>query len=881
MRGRGPTFITDSQPTQMRHPYLFAILLFLSLPLLQAQVLTGRVTDEATGEALPYASIYVQQTGTGGTTNAEGRYEIRLRPGDNTVVFQYLGYQTEVRQVASGRGDLDVQLRTEALDLQEVQVLSGAEDLSYSVIRRAIAKADYHRNQLDAYSAEVYVKGNGKVVKIPGLMKKLIPSEDRQEVIDVEGKNFTSETTSRVEYTRPNTFKQTVLSRYVSGDESFQVDGYVFSSFYQPEVAEVVSPLSPRAFAYYKYAHEGVFGDRGRLINKIRVIPRSRGENVFEGYVYIVQDDWSLHSLDLRTYRMGFTVDVKVNFNEVEPHIWLPTTTAIEGTGGLLGIKLAVSYIATTSDYAITLNPDLGGYVEVIDEKTQPEVAAATRRENQTAGYENTLEEGGELTRRELRRLLRDYEEEEREAQEEPEVVENYTFVDDSVTTVRDSAAWEAIRPIPLTAEEVAGYRYRDSVARVERMDSVAAAHGETPPSEVKQNRKRLPPFLRFGVAPDVVFNPVEGYGVGVKLSKGLFKTVQEDTSSHKQRLGDVYLRSRYGFAWKKLSWELGYANWTRNDRQGALEIRGGRYLRQFNGAPAIDPIINSFAALLFGDNYARLYERAYGEVTYRRRFSDAFTFDAAVSYEDRRLVQNHTDHRWGGDEEFAYAPNNPYNEEIGAVSALGNAAVLELNGYYRPGLKYTVRNGRRNLIEDSAPTLGLGLRAGLPDIGGSVSDFLRLQASYRHSFRAGRKGDVSLLLRGGYYLRDARVDFPDFRHFATSEIFLTRLDPIGSYRLLPYYRNSTADAYAEVYAHYQFRKFLLTQIFELHLMGLKEDLFVNYLYTPTSDHYTEVGYSLDNILRVLRLEFVTSFRDGGYEDFGVRLSFTTTFFGE
>ncbi|WP_116128139.1 DUF5686 and carboxypeptidase regulatory-like domain-containing protein [Lewinella sp. IMCC34183] len=848
--------------------------------LVSAQSLTGRIIDEATGEALPYASIYVQETGTGATTNVEGRYEVRLRPGTNTIVFQYLGYQTQVEKVQSGRGSLDVQLRTEALDLEEVQVLSGGEDLSYSVIRRAIAKADYHRNQLDAYSAEVYVKGNGKVVKIPGLLTKLVPSEERQEINDVVGKNFTSETTSRIEYTRPNNFKQTVLSRYVTGDESFQVDNYIFTSFYQPEVAGIVSPLSPKAFAYYKYEHEGVFADQGELINKIRVIPRSRGEKVLEGYIYIVQDDWSLHSLDLRTYETGFTINVKVNYNEVEDHVWLPTTTQIEAEGGLLGIKLAISYVASTSGYEVTLNPDLGGYVEVIDEKTQPEVAAATRRGNRAEGYENTLEEGGELTRKELRRLMRSYEEEEQEAQEEPEVVGNYTFESDSVTTIKDAAAWEAIRPIPLTEDEIAGYRYRDSVARVERMDSIAESRGETAPSETKPGRKRLPRFLRFSVSPEAVFNPVEGYALGGRLGKGIFKTVQEDTSSHRQRIGDLHLRTRYGFSWKRLSWELGYGNWTRNDRQGAVEVRGGRYLRQFNGTPAIDPIINSFSALLFGDNYVRLYERAYGEVTYRRRFSDAFSFDGAVSYEDRRMVSNTTDHRWGGDEEFAYVPNNPYNEEIGTVATLGNAAVVEVNAYFRPGLKYTVRNGRRNIVDGSAPTLGLGLRAGLPDIAQSTSEFVRLEGSYRHAFRAGPKGDISLLLRGGYFLSNAEVGFPDFKHFATSEIFLTRLDPIGSYRLLPYYRNSTAEEYLEVYAHYQFRKLLLTQIFQLHLMGLKEDLFVNYLYTPTSDHYTEVGYSLDNILRVLRLELVTSFRDGAYDDFGVRLSFTTTFFG-
>jgi hypothetical protein len=857
------------------------VLLFPAL--LSAQTLSGRITDEATGEPLPYASIYIQETGKGATTNIEGRYEVQLRPGNNTVVYQFLGYQTRVEQVNSGRGSLDVQLRTEALDLNEVEVLSGAEDLSYSVIRRAIAKADYHRNQLDGFSADVYLKGKGIVEKIPGLLKKLAPKEDREEIDEVVGRNFTSETTSRIVYERPHTYREEVISKYVVGEEDFSVSGYVFSSFYEPEVAGVVSPLSPRSFAYYKFEHEGVFVDQGELINKIRVIPRSRGEDVFEGYVYIVQDDWSLHSLDLRTYKMGFTIDVRINYNEVEDHIWLPTTTAIEAFGGLLGIKLRISYIATTSNYDITLNPDLGGYVEVIDEKTNPDVAAATRKENKVAGYESTLQEGGELTRKELRKLMREYEREEREEREEPEVVGNYTFIDDSVRTITDSAAWEAIRPIPLTAEEIDGYKYQDSLARVAKLDSIAEARGEdTGDGGTGKKKKSRPRWLRWDVTPEGGFNPVEGYAAGATLKKSLrIEKVKDDTTTYKQKIGEFTLRGRYGFSWDRGNWEVGYRSWTNKDNVGRYFVRGGRYLRQFDATPAIDPTINTFTALLFGDNYVRLYERAYGTLGYERRFSDALRLSGTLTYEDRRSVANTTNERWGGPDEFAYAPNDPFNEEAGLITDVRNAALVEVNGEFRPGLKYVIRNGRRRMVDNSAPTLGFRLQSGLPSIGDSESDFTLLEGSFRHRFPAGRKGDVHLLLRGGGFVSKGFVDFPDYRHFATSEIILTRLDPIGSYRLLPYYRNSTAEEYLEAYVHYQFRKFLLTQIWQLHLMGLKEDLFVNYLHTPTADHYAEVGYSLDNIFRVARLEFVTSFRDGRYEDFGVRISLTTTFFGD
>ena len=60
-------------------------------------------------------------------------------------------------------------------------------------------------------------------------------------------------------------------------------------------------------------------------------------------------------------------------------------------------------------------------------------------------------------------------------------------------------------------------------------------------------------------------------------------------------------------------------------------------------------------------------------------------------------------------------------------------------------------------------------------------------------------------------------------------------------------------DQFAAAHVHYQFRKLPLTQIPEVWLLGIKENVFVNYLATLTSDHYTEIGYSIDNIFRIFR----------------------------
>ena len=113
---------------------------------------------------------------------------------------------------------------------------------------------------------------------------------------------------------------------------------------------------------------------------------------------------------------------------------------------------------------------------------------------------------------------------------------------------------------------------------------------------------------------------------------------------------------------------------------------------------------------------------------------------------------------------------------------------------------------------------------------------------------------------------------FMDYKHFQGNKTPFITNDPVGSFRLLEYYNFSTSDKYFAGNFHYQFRKFLITNIPLVRLAGIRENIFVNYLATPTSKNYTEVGYSIDGILRIFRLEAAASFQDGKYLDYGFRI---------
>ena len=93
--------------------------------------LKGTVTDEKTGEELPFVNVIVKQNGklvSGGTTDFDGVYIIKpLREGTYDIEMATVGYQsykrTGVKVLSTGFTMVDVQLHPTATALEEVQIV--------------------------------------------------------------------------------------------------------------------------------------------------------------------------------------------------------------------------------------------------------------------------------------------------------------------------------------------------------------------------------------------------------------------------------------------------------------------------------------------------------------------------------------------------------------------------------------------------------------------------------------------------------------------------------------------------------------------------------------------------------------------------------------
>ncbi len=859
----------------MKRVFQFSIIVFLFLnmtSLFAQSTIRGNIQNESAAP-LEFASIFVKETGKGAIANVEGDYEIRLSPGSYTLVFQYLGYNTFVKQVEAKAGaqTVDVVLTKQAYQLQEVEVVAGEEDPAYTVMRKAIAKADYHRNQLDAYETMVYIKGSGRLINAPALLRAQIEKEGLDSTTA-----FVTESVSKIEYNRPNKYKETVISIRKQGeDNNTSPNGYFQGSFYD-EDDETISPLSSKAFAYYKFKLEGYFEDRGYNVNKIKVTPRSRGENVYEGYIYILEDYWSIHSLDLTAFYLGFETNIEQIYAPIQENVWMPVSFKFNISGKILGFRLAYQYLATANDYKIQLNPDLDVDLRVIDEKINAELASQLeeKADKKTGSVYEKLQTGEELTRKDLRKLMREYEKEEQKAQEEPEVVSERDMTIDSTAYEKDSTYWAAVRPIPLTKYEVKGYARVDSLATVEKEKEEGKPSSGFSFGDIFTGYKfKTGEKSSFGYSSPLLgiqFNPVEGFS----LHEDFTFTSRQEHSRFEARL-----TPRYAFARKKLTGILGLKTISAGNvlNNHKFELSGGRYIFQYNEDRPINEFLSMVENLFYERNFIRLYEKDFVKLQGEKTIGK-WKLRGGFEWAERYTLQNNTHQTWVKYDKRNYASNIPVNDAVTPPLPGAETAFLAILGFeVKPWQKYAIRNGKKQILSRATPSFAFEYKTAWPiAFLNSTAQYSLVDFTFKHQFRMGARSNVHVKVNAGMFIENRTMAFMDFKHFTGNQLRYTTADPVESFRLLDYYRHSTDDKYLAAHVHYGFRKFLVTQIPAVWMLGMRENLFVNYLNTPTSEDYFELGYSLDKIFRFFRVEAVASFQDGKYKDWGILIGISS-----
>ncbi|MBP9150691.1 MAG: TonB-dependent receptor [Flavobacteriales bacterium] len=108
--------------------FVFGIFLLLLQNQLVAQTLKGKVTDKSTGETLIGVNIFNQES-VGASSDIDGVYEVKLKPGEHLITYKFIGYQTITKSFTlkdNETVEFNAKLSTESTTLDLV-VVTGSQ----------------------------------------------------------------------------------------------------------------------------------------------------------------------------------------------------------------------------------------------------------------------------------------------------------------------------------------------------------------------------------------------------------------------------------------------------------------------------------------------------------------------------------------------------------------------------------------------------------------------------------------------------------------------------------------------------------------------------------------------------------------------------------
>ena len=640
------------------------------------------------------------------------------------------------------------------------------------------------------------------------------------------------------------------------------------TSFYSPKsFGDMISPLSPSALAYYKFKYEGDFKENGQLVNKIRVIPKSQGENVFSGVINIIEDSWYIHSLDLKFKDDNTSNNVKIIYSPFK-EVWLPVSYAFRSDFDAFGFNGFFNYVTNVRNYNVSVNEKYHQKPVVIDEKIDKAEAIALKSEKVNA---KTSLKQKEITRKQLEKFLKSSEKEDKKERktkgEDVALVRSYSIEVDTLFKKRSSDFWNIERQVPLTDFEIKGYAQADSITKANegqyKKDSIKnlpvfkVAHllmGKTYNYGKRDDfygfyPKSLTyasPLFELGNA-----NTVDGYYLQGSLKYETREKLTKRTS--------LFTDLRYALGRQAFNWNLGYYHL---QDYHTFQIKGGSYVQQYNANNPISNLVNTLFTMFGEENYLKIYQKDYLNFEHRNRFSEKLTLTFNLEYAKRKELQNLSNFKpWIETKDKEFTSNQPQNIELKNDKFVNpELTTVDFLFSYRPFAKKRKFNNREITVNQGNPNFRLKSTNGLMSDG----NFSKLEGSFEQTFELEKLGDLHVLANYGGFLK-APTYFSDFRHFNGNQTFI-RSFSFDAFRNLDYYLHSTKGNYLEVFVANDFQKFLLTQITPLRIYGLKESIFANYLNIPNQKfNYVEIGYGISGIGKFLGLEVVGNFVNGQY----------------
>lgn len=845
----------------MKNKIIIFIISVFTPFLVNAQRVNGQIISE-TGEGISFATIFVYEKSLGVVANEKGEFQIELEKGTYTIEARSLAFKPgkKMVEVSNNPTSFTLVLEDNVIEIDEVNITPGKENPAYRIMRQAIARAPYHRYNVESYKSDVYLKGSGKLEKIPRLAKRFIKDKQLLTLID---KLLVIESHSKVEFRSPDHYKQEVLAHKSSIPKELEPKSggleLMNSSIYDEKYNYYISPLSKDALRYYKFKLKNIFNHKENQIYQIEIIPTISKATLYSGDIYIVDGVWAVYALDLKTKDMGTQMRHNISFQQIKPDVFLPITYTSDITIDMMGVKGFLKLYSSVKYSDIKVKD-----AAKQSEKTQEVKKILTKEKlsnhdsKKIAKLNTQIHQSDEI----------------RKNKESLQIIDSskikVSF--DSLSSLRDSTYWEQIRKVPLKMEEVASYKMMDSFPPLKSMQKTDSALNISIRDDkfkfwkiIMGGNSKLSNNLRLkysGLLRGALkeYNFADGFWLGQEFSL-LWRLKNKNNLSFSPQL--YYTTARRDLVWQT---DIRYS--FAPLRNGYVAISAGDKSSDIQPTTPQSRVLNSLSSLILAENFIRFNREKNFGISAGIDIINGMYINVNMAHKRYYQMDNITEYNFAKNRP---EPNIPLSTDgIDYSDHISNRLDISLS--YTPKNYYKIIDGRKNYVRSAWPTFFLNLNSAIK-IGGNKnqSRYSAMSFGVRQSVKTGEWSRFIYDVRAGGFLSKPKLYATDYKYFYTDPLFITLDNAPNKFALLPNY-TSTSSAWVETHARWESDYLLLKRISFLQTLPIRESLQLNFLYEKSrSKPYTELGYNI-NLIGLFKVGIYTAFEGFTYCRFGVKV---------
>lgn len=329
------------------------IIFLLTSTFLSAQKtgVSGTVIEDETGEPVPFASVFFQDSKIGTETDLDGKYTLESYYATDSLIVRASGFTTKTVNVKRDQSQV-INFRLEpVLQTTDEVVIRAPDEKPSTVLHRRIVnnKPINNKEKLGAYQYETYNKiqldlnnigeqfEDRKIVKSLDLVMDYLDTLNGDKYLPL----ILTESLSDFYYrTNPKLKKEVVKASRITGIENLEVNQFLGEMYQDINVYEnyigifdksFISPIANFGRSYYKlYLKDSAFIGK-QWCYLLTFEPKRKGDLTFTGEMWVHDTTYAVKQWSATVaenaninYVNGFYLEQE--FEQVEKEVWMMTS---------------------------------------------------------------------------------------------------------------------------------------------------------------------------------------------------------------------------------------------------------------------------------------------------------------------------------------------------------------------------------------------------------------------------------------------------------------------------------------------------------------------------------------------------------------------------